>query len=141
MRCKRKVPSSRSAGPERKKKRTPIRETNKRVLKSSSVSTKQVKKRVKKTKENFGQVPVKDLRPGLEEGLLRSSQIQQGRLSLYNLQSRRDITRNAIPSGRSVQAQGDQSNPEEKHLVDQVLTPSIIIESPDNKVTKSLGRV
>ncbi|GFS78976.1 hypothetical protein TNCV_4342101 [Trichonephila clavipes] len=36
---------------------------------------------------------------------------------------------------------GDQSNPKGKHLVDQALTPSIIIDSPDNKVTKSLRRV
>ncbi|GFW99897.1 uncharacterized protein TNCV_2126051 [Trichonephila clavipes] len=79
MRCKRKVPFSWSAGPERKRKNT-----NKRLLMSSSTSTKQVKKRVKKTKENFGQVPNEDLRPGPEEGSLQSSQIQREAFSRQN---------------------------------------------------------
>ncbi|GFT74810.1 uncharacterized protein TNCV_2517011 [Trichonephila clavipes] len=80
MRCKRKVPSSQSLiGKKEKKERQS--ENNKRVLTSSSASTKQVKKRVKKTKENFGQVPAEDLRLGPEEGLLQSSRIKQGRSS------------------------------------------------------------
>ncbi|GFY55513.1 hypothetical protein TNIN_160081 [Trichonephila inaurata madagascariensis] len=108
MRYTRKVPSSRSAEPERKKKRKPIKETNKRALTLSSACTKQVKKIVKKSKENFGQVPAEDLRPGPEEGLLQSSWTQQGSSSPYNLRSRRDVTSKAAsrPSGRAAQAQG-----------------------------------
>ncbi|GFW36819.1 uncharacterized protein TNCV_4348601 [Trichonephila clavipes] len=135
MRYKRKVPASRSVEPEKKKNRRPIRETNKRALMSSAASTKQVKKRVKKSKENFGQLPAED--PGPEEGSLQSSRIQQGRPSSYNLRHRRDVTRKAgsRPSGRTVQALGVQSGPEENHLVGQALTPSIVI------VTNSLSRV
>ncbi|GFT28155.1 uncharacterized protein TNCV_645281 [Trichonephila clavipes] len=106
-RCKRKVPSSLSEEPYRKR-RPPIREAHKRELMSSNVSTERVKKRGRKMKENFGQVPTKDSRPGQEEERsLQSSRIQQGRSSPYHLRSRGDITRKAgsRPSGRLVQAQ------------------------------------
>ncbi|GFX19713.1 uncharacterized protein TNCV_2076211 [Trichonephila clavipes] len=138
MRCKRKVPSSRFAGPDRKK-RPPIRETNKRVLMSFSASTKQVKKRVKKTKENFAQVPAEDLKPGPEEGSLQSSRIQQGRSSPYNFRRRRDVTREAgsRPSRRAVQAQGGPVRSRRESFC----RPPISIDSPDNKVSNSRSRV
>ncbi|GFY34517.1 retrovirus-related Pol polyprotein from transposon 17.6 [Trichonephila clavipes] len=78
------------------------------VWTSSSASTKQIKKRARKTKKNFGQVPAEDSRPGPEkEGSFQSSQIQQGKSSPYNIRSRRVVTREADfrPSGRLVQAQ------------------------------------
>ncbi|GFY40236.1 uncharacterized protein TNIN_13091 [Trichonephila inaurata madagascariensis] len=100
MRCKKKVPSSLSAGPDRKR-RPQIRETHEREMTLSSAATRQVKKRVRRTKENFGQVPAEDSRPGPdEEGSLQSSRIQQGRSSPYYLRSR-DVKRKASsrPSG------------------------------------------
>ncbi|GFX19585.1 uncharacterized protein TNCV_2074931 [Trichonephila clavipes] len=106
-RCKGKVPSSLSERPERKR-RSPIREAIKRKLTSSTTSTEQVKKRGRRTKENFGQVPAEDSRSGPEEERsFQSSRIQQGRSNTYHLRSRRDITRKAssLPSGRTVQAQ------------------------------------
>ncbi|GFY75049.1 hypothetical protein TNIN_177411 [Trichonephila inaurata madagascariensis] len=57
---------------EKEKKNANQRDQQESVM-SPSASTKQVKKKVKKIKDNFGQVPAEDLRPGLEEGLLQSS--------------------------------------------------------------------
>ncbi|PRD28025.1 UNVERIFIED_CONTAM: hypothetical protein NCL1_33693 [Trichonephila clavipes] len=81
---------------------------------------------------------------GPEEGSLQSSRIQQRRSSPYQLRSRGDVTRKAgsQPSGRSVQAQrGPVWSRREPFSRPQALTLSIIMDSPDNKVTRSLKRV
>ncbi|GFY71519.1 hypothetical protein TNIN_321371 [Trichonephila inaurata madagascariensis] len=58
-----------------------------------------------------------------EEKPLQSSQIQHGRSNQYNLWIRENLTRKvgSRSSGRTVQAQEDQSGPEEISSEDQVL--------------------
>ncbi|GFY22186.1 hypothetical protein TNCV_3298291 [Trichonephila clavipes] len=105
----------------RQEKRPPIREAHKRQLTSSSASTKQVKKRVRKTKENFEQVPAENSRPETEE-------TSPGK---------------PVPDLQEDQCKPrrDQSGPEETNSVDQARTTSIIVDSRDNKVARSLRRV
>ncbi|GFX03399.1 hypothetical protein TNCV_4634111 [Trichonephila clavipes] len=84
--CKRRIPPSWSAGPERKKTRRPERETHKRGLSSSATSTRPLKKRFRESKES----------------------LQKRRASSCNLHPRSKVTKEdcSRPSGRAVQAQG-----------------------------------
>ncbi|GFX53996.1 hypothetical protein TNCV_1155271 [Trichonephila clavipes] len=104
MRYKKKVPASRSAGPERKKNRRSIRETNKRALMSFSASTKQVKKKVKR------ELWAGSSRRFKTRSRRRVASVKPG--SARNVkpkppkQKRRHQESRSPPSGRAVQAQG-----------------------------------
>ncbi|GFY80180.1 hypothetical protein TNIN_251521 [Trichonephila inaurata madagascariensis] len=81
--CKKRNPSSRSAGPERKRNRRPERKANKRSLASSSNSNWPLKKRLRESKES----------------------LQQGRTSPFHLRPRNKVTKEAVsrPSRGAVQ--------------------------------------
>ncbi|GFW74490.1 hypothetical protein TNCV_2413891 [Trichonephila clavipes] len=134
------VPASRSVGPKRKKEGQS--ETNKRALMSSSHPPSS-KKRVKIQKRTLGRLQLKSYGQVQKKG--RFSQAGSSKDDQALITSEAEETSQGTPvldlQEEQCKRREDQSVPEKNHLVGQALIQSIIYDSPENKVAKTLKRV